>query len=51
VSYSRLIEYNKSEWLFAVFGCLASAALGAGWPLFAVALSEMIGIYYETDES
>lgn len=49
VGIRRLLRINASEWPYLVAGTLASAVLGSVMPLFAVLLSELIAVFFETD--
>lgn len=47
VSFARLLKLNKPELPVAILGCLAAAVLGAQMPAFSIALSSIIGVFYE----
>eukprot|EP00735_Rhodelphis_limneticus_P009657 TRINITY_DN2844_c0_g1::TRINITY_DN2844_c0_g1_i9::g.6201::m.6201 TRINITY_DN2844_c0_g1::TRINITY_DN2844_c0_g1_i9::g.6201 ORF type:complete len:1338 (+),score=413.75,sp/Q8T9W4/ABCB3_DICDI/45.24/0.0,sp/Q8T9W4/ABCB3_DICDI/39.70/2e-124,ABC_membrane/PF00664.18/2.1e-58,ABC_membrane/PF00664.18/1.3e-46,ABC_tran/PF00005.22/3.8e-36,ABC_tran/PF00005.22/1e-33,AAA_21/PF13304.1/0.18,AAA_21/PF13304.1/0.35,AAA_21/PF13304.1/2.8,AAA_21/PF13304.1/0.0015,SMC_N/PF02463.14/12,SMC_N/PF02463.14/8.5e-05,SMC_N/PF02463.14/39, len=47
VPLSRVIQYNKEEWPYAVFGglwCLVNAAV---WPAYAYMLTEMLRVFFK----
>ena len=43
----RLLAMNSQEWHWLVIGTVGSAALGATMPGFALALSSIIGVFFE----
>eukprot|EP00192_Tetraselmis_astigmatica_P000802 CAMPEP_0117691884 /NCGR_PEP_ID=MMETSP0804-20121206/25998_1 /TAXON_ID=1074897 /ORGANISM="Tetraselmis astigmatica, Strain CCMP880" /LENGTH=1263 /DNA_ID=CAMNT_0005505227 /DNA_START=142 /DNA_END=3933 /DNA_ORIENTATION=+ len=45
----RLLALNSKEWPLLVVGILGSAGLGCTMPLFAVALSSIIAVFFEPD--
>ncbi len=49
VPFSRLMRLNKPELSWAILGCCASGVLGAQMPAFAIALSSVITVFYETN--
>lgn len=46
VGMGRLLRLNRPEWGYLALGLLASAVLGAVMPLFALFLSNLIGMFY-----
>jgi hypothetical protein len=48
-SMGRLVKLNAAEWPLMLLGVLASAGLGCTMPLFAVALSSIIAVFYNPD--
>lgn len=48
VPFTRLLKLNKPETPWALLGCCASGVLGAQMPAFAIALSSVINVFYET---
>lgn len=46
VPFSRLLKLNRPELPWAIAGCIASGALGAQMPGFAIALSSIVTVYY-----
>lgn len=50
VSFSRLIMLNKPEWPFLLLGALGSIINGSIYPIFAIAFSNLIEIYYGPTE-
>ena len=47
--FFRLLGMNKPEWHWAIVGCASSAGLGVMMPAFALALSNILGVFYNTD--
>ncbi|XP_074949474.1 bile salt export pump isoform X4 [Phalacrocorax aristotelis] len=45
VPFTRILEYNASEWPYMVFGSLAAAVNGAVSPLYALLFSQILGGY------
>lgn len=39
-----MFKLNKPEWLFVVFGCLASLCSGGLQPVFSIVLSKLIAV-------
>lgn len=48
-TYWRLARLNVPEWPYAILGTTGSVLAGFLNPIFAVILSEMLRVYYETD--
>eukprot|EP00873_Tetraselmis_striata_P012568 jgi/Tetstr1/432832/TSEL_022182.t2 len=49
VSMGRLLKLNAREWPLMVLGVTSSMGLGSTMPLFAVALSSIIAVFYNPD--
>ena len=49
--FIRLLGMNRPEWLWAVVGTAGSAGLGIMYPAFGLALSNIIGVFYNTDHA
>jgi ATP-binding cassette subfamily B (MDR/TAP) protein 1 len=49
VGFTRLAAINAPEWPFLVIGTLASAALGMQMPAFALAVSNIIAVFFNPD--
>ena len=47
--YGRLLALNRKEWPFAILGSIGSAGLGILMPAFALALSNILVIYFNTN--
>ncbi|MCO5550177.1 hypothetical protein L7F22_003659 [Adiantum nelumboides] len=50
-TYWRLVMLNAPEWPYAIVGTTGSVLAGLLNPIFAVVLSEMLSIYYDTNYS
>lgn len=48
-SFRRLLSYNRPEWRQALAGCLGSAVAGVIMPIFALAISSILAIFYVPD--
>lgn len=47
--FLRLLGMNRPEWHWAILGCIGSAGLGIMMPAFSLALSNIIGVFYNPD--
>lgn len=50
-SFGRLLSYNKPELGWAVLGIAASAGSGVIMPIFALALSSVISLFFNPDKA
>lgn len=50
VPFSRIIQYNRPEILYAVLGIFCSGVSGAVFPVFAIILSKFTAVYYEPND-
>ena len=49
--FIRLLGMNRPEWHWAIVGCASSAGLGIIMPAFALALSNVLGVFYNPDHA
>lgn len=49
--FIRLLGMNRPEWLWALVGTAGSAGLGIMYPAFGLALSNIIGVFYNPDHA
>ena len=47
--FVRLLGMNRPEWHWGILGTASSAGLGIMFPAFALALSNIIGVFYDPD--
>lgn len=49
--FIRLLGMNRPEWHWAIVGSASSAGLGIIMPAFALALSNVLGVFYNPDHA